>query len=101
METPSELRFLQESLASKTKFRRYTKDGRACASSFAQDGKIYTDCTSTKSPDGKITGDEWCYVDPAAGGSPNWAYCKPVLDYDKVRIRTREFLSEIIVEIRR
>jgi len=40
------------------------------------------------SPDNKNTGEEWCYVDANAGGNPNWGYCKPILDYDRVRKKT-------------
>jgi hypothetical protein len=81
--------------------RRWTKDGRLCAAAFVQDGKTFTDCTTTKSPDGKLSGKEWCYADPNAGGNPNWAYCKPILDYDRVRMRARDLMLELIVEIRR
>ena len=98
----STVRFLEANtnmgLSSK---RRYTKDGRICASAFVQDGKTYTDCTSAKSPDGQITGKEWCYVDPNAGGAPNWGYCRPVLDYDKVRMKARDLMLELIVEVRK
>ena len=81
--------------------RRYTKDGRICASAFVQDGKTYTDCTSSKSPDGRLSGKEWCYVDPNAGGAPNWGYCRPTLDYDKVRMKARDSMMEMIVEVRK
>lgn len=43
--------------------KRYTHDGRRCASRFGFEGKIYTDCTGDKSPDNAATGAEWCYVD--------------------------------------
>lgn len=46
---------------------------------------MYTDCTTVGSPDGKNSKKEWCYVDAAAGGTPNWDYCAPVLDYDVIR----------------
>ena len=69
--------------------KRFTKDGRACATAFAFDGKVFNDCTDTMSPDNKNTGEEWCYVDANAGGNPNWGYCKPILDYDRVRKKTQ------------
>jgi len=46
---------------------------------------IHKDCTSGKSPDSKNTKQEWCYIDPREGGTPNWGYCVAVLDFDKVR----------------
>ncbi len=44
---------------------------------------MYKDCTTAGTPDGKNTQQEWCYIDPKEGGTPNWAYCAPILDYDK------------------
>ena len=70
--------------------KRFTKDGRACAVAFAFNGWIYHDCAEGVSPDNKNTGEEWCYVDANAGGSPNWGYCKPILDYDSVRKKTQQ-----------
>jgi hypothetical protein len=35
------------------------------------------------------------------GGSPNWAFCAPVLNYDKIRQFTRDTLNGFIPEIRR
>jgi hypothetical protein len=29
---------------------------------------VYYDCATGVSPDNKNTGEEWCYVDPNAGG---------------------------------
>lgn len=97
----SAIRFLESSSNLGASRRRYTKDGRICASAFVQDGKTYTDCTNAKSPDGQLTSKEWCYVDPNAGGSPNWGYCRPVLDYDKVRMKARDLMLELIVEVRK
>lgn len=77
-------RFIQTTAVARFSKRRYTRDSRLCASAFVQEGKTFTDCTDTKNPDGKLDGKEWCYVDPNAGGSPNWGVCKPNLDYDKV-----------------
>ena len=53
------------------------------------------------SPDNKNTGDEWCYVDANAGGSPNWGYCKPILDYDSVRRKTQQQYVKMTVEARK
>ena len=50
---------------------------------FVVSGVMYKDCTSAGTPDGKNTQQEWCYIDPKEGGTPNWAYCAPILDYDK------------------
>jgi hypothetical protein len=69
----------------KTPKRRTTQDGRKCSSKFQQEGKVYTDCITLKSPDGKNGRKEWCYTDPNEGGSTNWDYCAPSLDYDTIR----------------
>lgn len=61
----------------------------------------YTDCTTAKSPDGKNTGKEWCYVDPKEGGSTKWAYCVPVLDFDKLRRISKQMLDNYIPELRK
>jgi len=64
------------------KSHRQTTDGFACAAKFEAYGKIYTDCTSEMRPDGTLdTTKEWCFKED----SKDWANCKPVLDYDKVR----------------
>ena len=46
--------YMKDSLSMKR--IRKTKDGRACASRFVQNGVTYSDCTDSKSPDGKMTG---------------------------------------------
>lgn len=33
---------------------------------------------------------EWCYIDSAIPGSKKWDYCKPIMDYDKVRIANQD-----------
>lgn len=81
--------------------KRFTKDGRACASSFAFNGQVFHDCTDGSSPDNKNSGEEWCYVDANAGGSPNWGYCKPILDYDAVRKKTQGQYTKMTVEARK
>ena len=83
------------------KRKRYTQDGRLCASAFVQDGKTYFDCTSTRSPDGEMKNKEWCYVDPEAKGTKIWDYCKPIMDYDKVREANQKCLKEITVACRK
>ena len=96
-----ELKFIESELLGPTSKKRWTKDNRQCASAFVQDGKTYTDCTTVLTPDKQVTGREWCYVDPNSGGTPKWAFCKPILDYDQVRIRARDLIIELTTEIRR
>jgi len=81
--------------------KRTTQDGRGCAQAFVQDGKTYYDCTSARSPDGQMKNKEWCYVDSAQPGVRNWDYCKPVMDYDKVRAANVLSLQEITKECRK
>lgn len=83
--------------------RRKLQDGRDCALAFVQEGKTYTDCTFTKSPDGRMTGQEWCYAESSQSTNdfPSWGYCIPILNYDKVREKTRDLIYEILPEIRK
>jgi predicted nuclease with TOPRIM domain len=80
--------------------KRYTEDGRLCAAAFVQDGVTYFDCTSARAPDGSLKNREWCYVEIGTKGS-SWAYCKPIMDYDKVREANQKFLSKLTVECRK
>ena len=98
LETELTAKFLSQMKNGKK--RRYTLDGRSCASAFVQDGKTYNDCTNTRSPDGQIKNQEWCYVDPGQEGKI-WDYCKPVLNYDKVREANQKFLRDVTVECRK
>jgi len=90
-------------LSKAEKNRRKTKDGRKCADVFKADNDtiIHADCTTKPSPDGKMTEEEWCEVDPAEGGTPNWGFCEPNLDYDKVRMKVKALMEEEIPEIRK
>jgi hypothetical protein len=90
-------------LSRASKNLRKTKDGRKCADKFNADNDtvITNDCTSKSSPDGKDTGEEWCEVDPSEEGNPNWGFCEPILDYDKVREKVRDLMGEEIPEIRK
>ena len=99
LETSLKEMFLSQLQSKKRK--RYTQDGRMCASAFVQDGKTFFDCTSTRSPDGELKNKEWCYVDPGAKGSKIWDYCKPIMDYDKVREANQKYLKEITVACRK
>ena len=80
--------------------KRYTDDGRQCAAAFVQDSVTYVDCTAARSPDGALKNKEWCYVDFGAKGK-NWGYCKPIMDYDKVREANQKYLKELTVECRK
>jgi len=94
LETSLKEMFLSQLQSKKRK--RYTQDGRICAAAFVQDGKTFFDCTSTRSPDGELKNREWCYVDPTQKGDKIWDYCKPIMDYDKVREANQNLLKEII-----
>ncbi len=61
----------------------------------------YFDCTSAKSPDGKDKKQEWCYIDIYARDAKKWDYCKPIIDYDKVREKNQYELNVITVEARK
>jgi hypothetical protein len=80
--------------------RRYTEDGRLCAAAFSQNGQTFYDCTSSRSPDGQLKNREWCYVNPGEKGS-KWGYCKPVMNYDKVREANQHQLKLVTQECRK
>lgn len=80
--------------------KRFTEDGRLCAAAFVQDGVTYFDCTSARAPDGSSKNKEWCYVEIGSKGS-SWAYCKPIMDYDKVREANQKYLSKLTIECRK
>lgn len=77
---------------------RFLKDGRPCAPTFEFNQKTYDDCTTDPAPDAS-SGEEWCNVDPAIGGSPPWSFCKPVLNYDKLRERAKEVMERMVIEV--
>ncbi len=80
--------------------RRYTEDGRLCAAAFSQNGQTFYDCTSSRSPDGQLKNREWCYVNPGEKGT-KWGYCKPVMNYDKVREANQRHLRLVTQECRK
>lgn len=75
---------------------RKTLDGRNCAKTFVQDGKTYNDCTKANLPTGMPTDKEWCYVDEEyANTGSKWAYCQPIMDYNRVRVYNYDQLREL------
>jgi hypothetical protein len=83
------------------KRKRYTEDGRLCATAYVQDGQTFFDCTPSRSPDGQMKNKEWCYVDAKERGEKPWNYCKPIMDYDKLREANQEEMKTISVEMRK
>ena len=81
------------------KIRRKTEDGRLCSSLFVQDLTTYTDCATSKTPDGQPAGREWCYVDSSYTSTPNWGYCEPILDYDKLINTNSNYQKELTNQI--
>ena len=78
--------------------KRFTQDSRTCSQAFVQDGKTYFDCTLSRSPDGNVLKKEWCYVVASQRGSKDWDYCKPTMDYDKVRMANQMSMKEITID---
>jgi len=68
---------------------------------FVQDKITYFDCTNTRSPDGKSLREEWCYIDIHAKEGKDWDYCRPTIDYDKVREKNQSELNVLTVESRK
>ena len=79
---------------------RYTKDGRMCASLFIFEGTTYEDCAITRTPDGQNNKEEWCYISSPERGEKTWDYCKPILNYDKVREEAQRLYKQLIHTIR-
>jgi len=42
---------------------------------------------------------EWCYVESALPGSKKWDYCKPIMDYDKVRCANQDAQKLITADL--
>jgi len=73
-----------------------------CASAFNQNGITYYDCTNTVSPDGSNKKQEWCYIDVNSQDEvKEWDYCKPIINYDKLREENQHSLDSITQEARK
>ncbi|EZG44996.1 putative LCCL domain protein [Gregarina niphandrodes] len=83
---------------------RRTEAGQLCAAAFVRDKQRFTDCTATLAPDGATVGKEWCYVEAqfnVGGAEPIWGFCRPVIDYDYVRLAAMESLRTRVDEVTR
>ena len=40
-------------------------------------------------------------MNPNEGGTPNWDYCAPILDYDSVREKANELSVQFLPELRK
>lgn len=83
------------------KKKRYTENGKVCAPTFTHEGKTYDDCTRVKTPDQQEAAQDWCYIkqdqiDPEA--PKIWEYCRPDLNWDKVREYNQEQLQKYHVQ---
>lgn len=91
---------LMAQLGTKRK-KRYTVENFKCASAFKANDQEYYDCTMDRSPDGNRPTKEWCYLEKTADTATTWDYCKPNLDYDKLRFKIQEILEDITKVARR
>eukprot|EP00929_Paragymnodinium_shiwhaense_P113923 TRINITY_DN82236_c0_g1_i1.p1 TRINITY_DN82236_c0_g1~~TRINITY_DN82236_c0_g1_i1.p1 ORF type:complete len:536 (+),score=100.24 TRINITY_DN82236_c0_g1_i1:54-1661(+) len=70
---------------------RRTEDGYLCSAASVQRSVAFQGCTTMATPEGDAEGREWCYKEPQILKHPGnakvkrWAYCSPVIDYDKMR----------------
>jgi hypothetical protein len=81
--------------------RRITESGTYCAALFKVNGRTFEDCTTEVDAQVPIRNKEWCYIDNPKPGEKTWDYCRPIMDYDKVREANQNEIKEIIVNIRK
>ncbi len=85
--------------ATTAKKKRFTQDGRTCASAFVQDGQTFFDCTKSRSPDGSMSHQEWCYVENPENGVKSWDYCIAIMDYDQLRKHSHQGQHQMTLEV--
>ena len=82
------------------KKNRITSKGHKCKQAFNFNGKDYNDCTIDKAPDGQIPLKEWCLIYPSPETTDVWDYCKPDMNYDKIRRKVQEIIKNYTEETR-
>lgn len=91
------LRLQMASQLMENRKKRYTEGGKECAPTFSHEGKTYDDCTMVKTPDMQDAQREWCYIkdDQLEDNKRIWDFCRPDLNYDKIRKQNQERMFEL------
>ena len=91
------LRLQMASQLMENRKKRYTEGGKECAPTFSHEGKTYDDCTMVKTPDMQDAQREWCYIkdDQLEDNKKIWDFCRPDLNYDKIRRQNQEKMFEL------
>jgi hypothetical protein len=90
---------LTASLGTKRKIRVGKEGSIKCKGSFTFGGRDYFDCTSDKTPDGSKTNQEWCMLEDNEQ-TKKWDYCKPDMNFDKIRQEIQRIISKLTVTSR-
>ena len=83
------------------KKNRVTVLGNKCMKIFKFNNKEYNDCTLDRSPDGQIPEKEWCMIVPTDKTNDIWQFCKPDMDYDKIRFEVQNIIKGLTEESRK
>jgi hypothetical protein len=90
---------LVASLGTKRKIRVGKEGNIKCKSSFKVGEVSYFDCTSVKAPDGSTSNQEWCMLEDNEQ-TKVWDYCKPDMNFDKIREKIQEIIKNLTVTSR-
>ena len=80
---------------------RVSNSNLKCSKYFEHNKKIYHDCTLDRAPDGSIPSKEWCMLEKNPESNIIWDYCKPEIDYDKIREKIQEIIGNLTNSSRR
>lgn len=94
------LRDLLQSVDASSVKKRITEGNLQCASLFRANGQDYKDCTLDKAPDGQIPHKEWCYIEKTPNMTKVWDFCKPDMNYDKIRATIQNTLNKLTLDTR-
>lgn len=74
---------------------RVTNSNLKCSKYFTFNNKPYHGCTLDRDPGGQIPTKEWCLVDKNPDSSITWDFCKPEINYDKIREKIQDLISKL------
>ena len=94
------LRDLLQSVDASSVKKRITEGNQQCDSLFRANGQDYKDCTLDKAPDGQIPHKEWCYIEKTPNMTKVWDFCKPDMNYDKIRATIQNTLNKLTIDTR-
>lgn len=81
--------------------RRVSVGNVKCSTAFKHNNKTYVDCTKDNTPDGLKANKEWCYLEKNDITEKKWDYCKPDMNFDKIRGYIQIKLSSFSTQCRK